>query len=296
MFKFELDCKRVPPKKRMRTVSPVPDRTVSPVPGPAWMPDKLPLRRADSLENVAAMLDEPDRTPAALSGRMPLLRALQSACGALGTKKLRRSNRRGLGHLEDDSINERRDALTEVVLSRHQDLRDLPSGLQQARYADIVAAEYAGKEDVEAFCMEMSYLLLSELRKTPDISANVHVMEIMGCEDNDESHCFILYSEATSLDRLKLDYYTADLEQFAAHLFEGREKSLIVDPWGEQKMIGFEHVQSEAEIKAMLLALAERSDIDPAAPIIVEKDRPSVSFFQPDNAASDTSSDDDYDD
>jgi hypothetical protein len=245
--------------------------------------------RADSLEAWADSEREIQDQSTFLQTRPNVLAAIRSAFKKIGEKKLFRSNRAGLEHLDDDSLDGNRIAINEQVLRNYPDFENMPRADKRCAYARATADVYEEKRRTEAFCGETTNLFLAYIAAShPSLRKCFFKLNMAEGERDDptsrdneddsgteydlyhktdgDSHSFLLYTESEVVKtRIANDYNGLHLRQsakaFSKLIFDNKESCLILDPWGEEKLIDLSDLADLDSAMFRIRSMAEGANL-----------------------------------
>jgi len=183
--------------------------------------------------------------------------AIQAAFGSLSSLELLRGNRADLRPMRDYSIVGHRAALRKAM--RNID-REAPLLQQQRETAAATAMYYSDNPYAEAFCQENAEILFHLLLEGGVPESRIRMITLN--PQNRPSHVVVLYSESEMLFEMlhmatpqPAMYGRPDgigRRMFARAIFLTRDSTLILDPWGRAKAIGFVEADTDLEIELQL--------------------------------------------
>lgn len=232
--------------------------------------------RSDSLEAWADREMDVVDLPPFLRTRPDLLKAITFAFKKIGEKKLRRSNRADLLHLDDDSLDGNRKKIDELVLREEVGFMTMARAQQRSAHARAVAEFYEANPDTEAFCGETAVLFLAYVEETNSaLTQSFFKIALTECEldedflvsrENGDTHSFILYTESAAVKTHIRDDYNDEFANesaidFSELLFDHKDSCLILDPWGTEKVIDISELADMESVVQKIRAMAHRANL-----------------------------------
>lgn len=180
-----------------------------------------------------------------LAARPQLAGRIRRAFRNLGKLSLLRSNRPDRRHMTDYSIFEARNSIVEELESSGR-TSSLESRQESA--ARITTNYYEAHRGSEAYCQENSEILFQYLL---DEGVSRKRLSMITFTDSDSGHVAVLYTKHMSAFKGMIsEDKQAFLSEadFANTVFEQRATTLLLNPWGRAKLLGFEHAETPQDV------------------------------------------------
>lgn len=183
--------------------------------------------------------------------------AIRAAFGNLGNLRLLRGNREDLRPERDYSIVGHRAALQKETRGIN---RNAPLLQQQQQVAAATAMYYSYNPLAEAFCQENAEILFHLLLEGGIPKEHLRMISVH--PQNRPSHVMVLYTESEAFIRmLHLATPPAQIRGrqdgigdrlFSRAIFLSRDSTVLLDPWGKTKAIGFADAATDQDVERTL--------------------------------------------
>ncbi|MCT7328853.1 M85 family metallopeptidase [Ralstonia mojiangensis] len=239
-------------------------------------PQQAALNRWDSVEAHLNQLEGIDTSKDSYwqaPEKRTLLAGIKNGLNLISAFGLLPSNRDDRRALANDTVQEMRDGYIKELQMDYPQADDLPLEEQESIYAQVIYDGYArvagNPNQTEAFCGECSAIMHKAMTDAGVPPHTLRMVSFLVDTDDDsdpqDAHSVVLYSthNISQFDSpADTNYKPFCLEDICAHIIDSKSDTVILNPWGTDKIMRFDRCATSGDVRDRLVDMLKEAHIE----------------------------------